>query len=107
MGGMVAGAIDPRGVIYVSGDERSPDERGREAAEAMMAGAGHIIEESIKSAWWLAKWGCIAYTIYCVVGCVVAFVLAAALDLLDVIPPWLVVAGFVLALVIHFATREA
>ena len=82
--------------------EKSPEEKGREAADAMMAGAGHVLEEGVKSIWWLGKWGCIGYAIYFVIGSIIAFVVFALRDF-----PWLVVVVIVIALVIYFATRKS
>jgi len=65
----------------MSDEEKSPEERGREAADAVMAGAEHVVGESLRSLWWLARWGCIAYTIYFVLASVAAFVIFALADL--------------------------
>jgi len=65
----------------VSEKEKSPEERGREAAEAFMAGAEHVVGESLKAVGWVAKWGCIAYTIYFVLAAVAAFVIFTLADL--------------------------
>ncbi len=91
----------------MSDGEKSPEEKGVEFVDAMFAGTGHFMAESFKSLWFFTKWGCIGLTIYIVVGTVVAFFVIAACDLLGMVPPWLIVAGIVIGLVIYIARRQA
>lgn len=86
--------------------EKTPEERGRESAEAFLSGAEQVVGESLKSVWSLSKLGCFAYVVYFVLACVVAAVVFGLADLFAVIPPWLVVVGFVVALVIYYSRKK-
>lgn len=90
----------------MSEEKKSPEEKGKEAVDTFWAGAEYAVVDSLKSVGWLAKWGCIGYAIYFVLAAVAAFVLFAIVDLFSAIPPWLIVVGFVLAVVIYYATRK-
>jgi len=89
--------------------EKTPEERGKESAEAFMAGVEYAVVDTAKQALHgggqIVKWGCIGFVTYCVIGAVLCFLLFAAFDLLGVIPPWLIVVAFVLA-VVYYATKK-